>query len=336
MKYIRKKLIKGSEYYYFEFAFRTLAGDKIVFTRYLGKALPSDIKNKIRTFFEEISGIAIKRLDEKIISYFPPNGTNKIERARAWYHYLNHELCEKEFKLFKDLFVVLFVLNSNRAEGSRVTRDDIEKIINKRRKPRTKLDKEIVNSFDALNFAFSKKMKWNASSVKKIHKILFNGIDDEIAGKYKKENVIVGAGGIASITTPKEKVRLEMRKLMAWLNSMRKKAYAPILALKFHWKFEQIHPFQDGNGRVGRILFNALLLDNFFMPVIFFNENHIAYSNAIAKAIEGRESKIAKYFIEQLAKTQRRVEEYKKEGRIKGGSSSVGKWEIQYGRIRVY
>lgn len=336
MKYIRKKLIKGIEYYYFEFVFRTASGEKIVFTRYLGRHLPEDLKEKIKKYFEEISELAIERIDEKINLYFPPNGVNKIERARGGYHYLNHELRANDFKLFKDLFVTLFVLNSNRAEGSKVTREDIEKIINKKRKPRNKIDKEIVNSFDAINFAFSKKMRWNTASVKKIHKILFKGLDDEIAGKYKREDNIVGTGGIASITTSKERVSSEMKRLIAWLNSMRKKIYPPILAIKFHWKFERIHPFQDGNGRVGRILFNALLLNYFFMPAIFFSENHRAYSSAIAKAIEGNENKIAAYFIKQLMKTQKRVEEYKNEGIIKGGSSSIGRWEIQHGRIRIY
>jgi len=336
MKYIRKKLIKGIEYYYFEFVFRTASGEKIAFTRYLGRHLPEGLKGKIKQYFGGISELAIERIDEKIKSYFPPNGVDKIERARGWYHYLNHELCADDFRLFKDLFVALFVLNSNRAEGSKVTREDIERIINKKRKPRNKIDREIVNSFDAINFAFSKKMRWTAASVKKIHKILFKELDNEIAGKYKREDNIVGTGGIASITTPKELVSTEMKKLIAWLNRMRKKIYPPILAIKFHWKFEQIHPFQDGNGRVGRILFNAMLLNYFFMPAIFFSENHIAYSSSIAKAIEGSENKFAAYFIKQLVKTQKRVEEYRNEGIIKGGSSSIGRWEIQHGRIRVY
>jgi len=336
MKYIRKKLIKGIAYYYFEFVFRTVSKKKLVFTRYLGKDLPPDLKLRIEGFFEEIAELVLSELNKKTIDYFPPNGVNRIEKARAWYHYFNHELCISEFKLFKDLFITLFVLNSNRAEGSRVTREDIEKVINKKRKPRTKIDKEIINSFEAINFAFSDKMKWSVASIKKIHKLLFLGLDDEIAGKYKQQNNVVGAGGVASITTPKEKAKEEMKKLMMWFNDSRKKMYPPILALKFHYRFEQIHPFLDGNGRVGRILLNAFLLDSFFMPVIFFSENHRAYGSAIAKAIEGREKKIAKYFVGQLKKTRRRIEDYRKEGKIKGGSSSVGKWEIQKGRIRVY
>ncbi|MBU0627663.1 MAG: Fic family protein [Nanoarchaeota archaeon] len=338
MQYIRKKVIKGIEYYYFEFPFRTTEGKRILFTRYLGKKLLSqeELKEKLKGYFEEIGKIAAQKMGKEILDYFPPNGIQRIESTRAWYHFINHELNENEFKLFKDLFVTLFVLNSNRAEGSRVTRGDIEKIINKRKKPRTKIDIEIVNSLDAINFAFSKDMKWNSASLRKIHMLLFKGIDDEIAGKYKAANNVVGAGGIASITTPKEKVKEEINMLISWLKGRMKKEYTPIISLKFHWKFEQIHPFQDGNGRVGRILLNALLMKSFFMPVIFFSENHRSYSNALAKAIERRESKLAKYFVEQLKKTGKMIDEYKKEGIIKGGSSSIGRWEIQKGRIRIY
>lgn len=337
MKYIRKKVIKGIEYYYFEFVFSALSGKKIVFTRYLGKNLPEDLKERLKKYFEEISELVIEETDHKTRACFPYNGLGKIEKARGWYHYLNHELNANEFKVFKDLFVVLFVLNSNRSEGSKVTREDIEKIINKKHEPRTKIDKEIVNSLDAITYAFSKKMRWNVASIKKIHKILFRGLEDDIAGKYKTRDNIVGAGGLASITTSKENVREEMKRLLIWFNKIRRKEYPPILAIKFHWKFEQIHPFQDGNGRVGRILFNSLLLDSFFMPVIFFSENHQAYSSAIAKAIEGRgEEGLRNYFVQQLEKTRKRIKDYEREGIIRGGSSSIGRWEIQHGRIRIY
>ncbi|MCG2719571.1 MAG: Fic family protein, partial [Nanoarchaeota archaeon] len=333
---IRKKIIKGVAYYYFEFPINIISGKKL-FTKYLGKSIPpeDELKTMLNKFFEEIAEIVIENISKNIKEYFPPNGIRRIEECHAWYHLLNHEINSKKFQQFKDLFTILFVLNSNRAEGSRVTRKDIESIVKKKRKPKTLLDREIVNSFDALNFAFSEKMKWNVASVKKIHKILFKEIDDEIAGKYKTSNNVVGQGGIASITTPKEKVKEEMKDLIKWLNK-NKKNYPPILALEFHWRFERIHPFQDGNGRVGRILLNAWLFNSFFMPVIFFSENHEAYGSCIAASIEGRKNKWGKYFIEQIKKTTKRIEEYKKEGIIKGGSTSMGHWEIQRDRIRIY
>lgn len=332
MKYIRKKIIKGREYYYFEFAFK-VHSKRVAFTRYLGKELPpnEELKSKIKGYFEGIGQIVAEQI---ITKDFPPNGVNTIEKYRAWYHYLSHELCEMEFRQFRDLFIVLFVLNSNRAEGSRVTREDIEAVMERRKKPKTMIDKEILNSLDAINFAFADKMKWNMASVKKIHRLLLSGIDDT-AGKYKVHDNVIGSG-IASITTPKGKVKGEMKKLMEWFNRKKKTDYPPALALEFHWRFEQIHPFQDGNGRVGRILLNAWLLDSFFMPVIFFSENHISYSSAIAKSIETRKNKLGKYFVEQAKKTYKRVEDYKREGIIKGGSPRIGRWEIQKGRIRVF
>ena len=55
MKYIRKKLIKGIEYYYFEFAFRTISKEKVVYTRYIGKSLPRTPELKRRLKGESVN-----------------------------------------------------------------------------------------------------------------------------------------------------------------------------------------------------------------------------------------------------------------------------------------
>jgi Fic family protein len=53
-------------------------------------------------------------------------------------------------------------------------------------------------------------------------------------------------------------------------------------AFDFHLKYEQIHPFENGNGRTGRFIMNKILLQNTFFPMIVFTENKQAYFNAIA------------------------------------------------------
>jgi len=107
------------------------------------------------------------------------------------------------------------------------------------------------------------------------------------------------------------------------------------LALEFYWKFEAIHPFEDGNGRVGRILLNRILLEQGYSPVIFFSENHLAHCNAVSKARKKRMLSLAKHFIESVKKTDRAITKYKNEQKITGGSSKVGQWEISQGKIRV-
>lgn len=341
MDYIRKKTIKGNEYYYFEYPLYDIRNkEKTPFSKYIGKKIPKNIKKILKKIFEEIAQFSLKGTCQNIKKYFPFEGIKHVEELRFWYTCLCHNLFKKDFALFQTIFYILFVLNSNRAEGSRVTRPDIEKILKRKKiKPRTNLDKEIINSINAINFAFSNKMEWNVKSIKKIHKILFHNLRSDIAGEYKTISNLVGddVRGQIVATVPPEKVSKEIRDLIKWLNKQRKtKQYPPILALEFHWRFEVIHPFEDGNGRVGRILLNALLIEQGFMPVIFFSQNHKIYCDAISKARGGYNKKLAKCFVEQLRKTRINIEKYKKIGKIQGGSKQVGFWEIRGKNVRIY
>tara|TARA_Y100000310_G_C20648378_1_gene797945 strand:- start:170 stop:1126 length:957 start_codon:yes stop_codon:yes gene_type:complete len=317
MKYIKKKIIKNREYYYFEY----YLGLK-TYTKYLGIDLPDNLKERMQQYFQEIASIVVPKTN-----YF--RNVKVIEKARFRYILQNHELFAKEMRLFKTLFYILFVLNSNRSEGSKVTQADIEKVISRKIKPKTMIEKEIVNSIKAINFAFSDKMKWNAKSIKKIHYYLFHGLDD-FAGQYKKINNVVNN----SITTDWQKVPQEIKKLLIWFKK-NKKIYPPQLALEFHWRFEDIHPFLDGNGRVGRILLNSLLVQQGYAPVIYFTENHQAYCNAINKAQHGRKRQLAEHFVLSVQKSEKAIDRYKKTRTIHGGSTQVGRWEIQKGKIRL-
>ena len=330
MKFIKKKLINEREYYYFEIPLR-INENKYTYTKYIGQYLPSNLKDIIRTHFENISKFVSDKITNNSKKHFPPNSIEKIEHARFKYHMINHELFRKDLDLFRTLFYILFVLNSNRAEGSKVTRHNIEEVIKRKVKPRTIIEKEIINSINAINFAFSKNMKWNQKSIKAIHSKLFWNIHPEIAGKYKIVDVIVSN----SPTSNWKDVSKEMESLLNWFNENKNKIYSPLLALEFHWRFEAIHPFEDGNGRVGRILLNAFLIEKGYSPAIYFTENHVSYCNAINKARSGNKFPLAKHFVESTIKTEKAIEKYKNEEVIKGGSSKVGKWELQKGSIRM-
>lgn len=180
-----------------------------------------------------------------------------------------------------------------------------------------------------MRLAFSKEtMRWNQLTIRKIHKELLKDIDIT-AGKYKTlPNIAPGTDKKAVQTTPPEDVSKEMKELMAWFNKYKGKVYPPLHALEFHWRFEKIHPFSDGNGRVGRILLNAHLLEYGFMPVIFFSNNHQSYCNAIARAIGGYQKKLGIFFGEQYKKTRQAFEKYEQEGELTGKSSRIGEWSI--------
>lgn len=331
MRFIRKKTVKNHNYYYFEFPLK-IKQRKIFLSRYIGNKISTNIKEKIQIFFDEIAVIVNSYINVENKKYFAPKTILTIEQNRFWYRSLHNELFKSDLNLFRSLYSILFILNSNRSEGSKVTRKDIEKLIKRKQKPKTQLDLEIVNSLAALRFAFSKNMQWNVKSIKRLHKLLFDRISPEIAGKFKKENVTIGN----EFTTDWKLVKKKLSALCKWFISNKKKYYPPILALKFHYRFEAIHPFEDGNGRIGRLLFNASMLKAGYMPTIFFSENHETYSTAISQARQGHTKKLAHYFIKQTIKTRKAILQYKNEGIIKGGSSEVGQWEIERGKIRRY
>ncbi|MDP4007664.1 MAG: Fic family protein [Candidatus Peregrinibacteria bacterium] len=83
----------------------------------------------------------------------------------------------------------------------------------------------------------------------------------------------------------------------------KRRMYPPLLAIEFYIRFESIHPFIDGNGRTGRILFDAILFHTDYMPIVFFTENHASHCKAITKAVEGRYGNFQKHFLEQAEKT---------------------------------
>jgi Fic family protein len=345
MEYIKQKTIKGKKYYYFNYTLSGFSGKKrINLSKYVGQELPENVKELFLYFFENNVAVrAIIETSKGVKNYFPPNGVEIIEKNRFWYACLLHRFFKKDFTRFIRLFYILFVLNSNRAEGSRVTRPDIEKILKKNIvHPKTDLDKEIINSIEAINFSFlSKKMKWNVKSIKLIHKKLFHNINMEHyrPGQYRKELMIAGndINGQNVFTAPPKEISREMKNLLKWFyKQLRTKQYPPILALEFHWRFEKIHPFYDGNGRVGRILLNALLVKNNFMPVIFFSQNYRAYCSAIAKAKSGYSKKLAKHFIEHIKKTRENIKKYEEFKGIIKSKSNIGKWEVNRSNIRIY
>ena len=112
--------------------------------------------------------------------------------------------------------------------------------------------------------------------IKEFHKILKEGTLDSQKewfkdGEYKKlQNE---AGGLK--TTEPKNVEKDMKKLLTWYNSLKKITIKEII--DFHSKFEKIHPFQDGNGRVGRIIAFKECLKNNIVPFIILDKDKLYY-----------------------------------------------------------
>ena len=177
--------------------------------------------------------------------------------------------------------------NSNHIEGSRLSHDQTRFIFETKTLGITndavKVDDivETVNHFRCIDLAIEgANTKLSESFIKQLHYILKTGTTDAMkswfkVGDYKMiENEVGG-----SETVKPEDVAVEMKALLADYNSKSKITFDDIL--DFHVRFESIHPFQDGNGRVGRLIMFKECLKNNIVPFIITEELKMFYNRGI-------------------------------------------------------
>ncbi|MCW7457361.1 Fic family protein [Leptospira bandrabouensis] len=124
-----------------------------------------------------------------------------------------------------------------------------------------------------------------------------------VPGKYKSQpnHVLTSTGETFYFTEP-NLVPLEMEQLLKWFEENQTKNELPtlILAATFHYKFIRIHPFDDGNGRMARILMNLILMMNGYPPVVIKTEEKENYFRALRQADGGELNPFIEYIGQQL------------------------------------
>lgn len=122
-------------------------------------------------------------------------------------------------------------------------------------------------------------------------------------GEYKKEpnSVMLENGEIYNYSSPLETPAL-MGDLIEWLRLVEEqKIMHPVeIAAELHYKFVCIHPFDDGNGRISRLLMNYILIKNGFPPIIIKSADKKAYLRALRNADAGDIEAFKKYIAQQL------------------------------------
>ena len=184
---------------------------------------------------------------------------------------------EKESKLKGGIYhkvQIELTYNSNHIEGSCLTHDQTRYIYETNT---IGLTNEVINVDDIVETAnhfrridlIIDKANLNITEnlIKQLHFILKNGTTDSrknwfVVGDYKKLPNEVGG----RVTTSPEKVEDEVKSLIEWYNNIKNKTLKDII--EFHYRFECIHPFQDGNGRVGRLLMFKECLKYNIVPFI--------------------------------------------------------------------
>lgn len=194
---------------------------------------------------------------------------------------------QKEIKLKGNLYSntqITFAYNTNHIEGSTLTEDQTRYIYETNtllteKDSITDLDDvlETVNHFKLVDYMLDiADEKLTEEIIKKFHKILKEGTSDSrkdwfVVGDYKKLTNEVGG---LKTSDPKNVAR-DIKKLLEWYESLKEVTINEII--EFHAKFEKIHPFQDGNGRVGRIIAFKECLKFNIIPFIILDKDKLFY-----------------------------------------------------------
>ncbi len=186
--------------------------------------------------------------------------------------------------------IVKLTYHSDAIEGSTLTQAETKAIIydNSTIKNKTLIEQmEARNHKSALMYLFSHLEsggKINEELLKKLHSILLNGIMDN-AGQYRNHQVRIAGTNVVTanyMSIPNLVNKLFLNSAALKVNPERSPGEAEnIIAFvtKFHANFEKIHPFSDGNGRVGRLLITAFLLKNNVAPAIIEKDlKHLYYT----------------------------------------------------------
>lgn len=252
---------------------------------------PSHLK-LIDRIFEDIVGIKpvpeveIRQLIEKIQSL-----KNKFKGVRR------RILEDKD--LLED-FLIELTYNTNAIEGSRMSRADTKAIIQDKSliKNRTLFEHlEVKNHESVLRKILTGQIKGPVTEglVLELHSQLMQGLIGD-AGSYRKNWVKIT--GVDLVLPAPEDIKEEMEDFFKRLNKTSPNILKHIA--KMHYEFEAIHPFFDGNGRIGRLIMAIMLLEKGFSPAIIKIESRNQYYEVLDYANKKEDSYLVKFILESI------------------------------------
>ena len=301
---ITYKTINGKKYLYAEHAFR-LPNGKINKISKLIKSEDNKNSREIKDYLlkkqiEAHQDYALKKY--KIDSIFTEEQIKKLESIKIEYRKIIKSFTKNQIKDILDRFTVNFTYESNAIEGNSLTLKDVTLILEENIVPKNKDLREVYetrNTRESHELLFKGKIKISIKDIINVHSILVK--DTGVQLGFKKIPNYLAMRNLK--TTPPEKVEEEMSKLLSWYESNKDKIHPLRLATEFHARFERIHPFDDGNGRTGRILLNAILLEYNYPPLIIRKTSRIAYFSSLGAFDKGHKAKLERFLLDKIKDT---------------------------------
>jgi Fic family protein len=208
---------------------------------------------------------------------------DRLRELKELYHSLKVGKDEL-LKLIEEAEVAESVYNSNAIENSTLTLAETERILLELEVARQVSSREFFEAKNLARVSEYIREKAKAVDVDKeiilfLHKMLITAIRDDIAGRFRSVGEYVRVG--SHVAPAPEHIELMIGQVIAEYDNDHESYFIEKIA-KFHLEFENIHPFNDGNGRIGRVLINWQLIRFGFSPIIIRNKEKSDYYDSFA------------------------------------------------------
>ena len=301
--FIEKRKQGSNVKYYLSHSFRDKNKTKKI-RRYIGQNLTEEEINKLRKKAEKHIREQIEQLKTEVFKFsLTPKQIEQLNKYDSKLKIVH--LNKKEWMNFKEDFV----FNTNAIEGSNVLKNEVKEILQHKSIAKTPDERETVGLSKAVDYINTTNEEISLKLILKLHKLCFKETKS-FAGKLRDVEVVIknSRGEIIHRGAPKEILKYEMKELVDWYKENEKKFKPLVLAALIHNQFEHIHPFQDGNGRVGRLLLNFVLLKNNYPPINIFLEDRQEYYHTLREySKEGEIKPTLEFLIKQYKKMLREV-----------------------------
>lgn len=273
------EIMKRDNFYYLTYSFRK-RGKVINRKKYLGTEIPKNVEEIKQKFLEQC---------------FKEDLFIKLKRIKKAYGEEWKQLPESIKKQRLIDFSIDFTYNSNAIEGSTITKEETENIIIRKIAPNKPLSdvQETIRHSQVFFETIQEKKEFSESILKEWHEKLFKETKADIAKKYREYLVRVG-----NYRAPDwQDVPKLMKQFIAYYNKQKKIMHPVELAAFLHYDFEKVHPFGDGNGRVGRLLINYILYKNQYPLIHIEMKKRSAYYRALEKGRIGFVQYFMRYYM---------------------------------------
>ncbi len=276
---------KGSKKYYLAHSFRE--GNSVRKVRvFLGTNLTDEaLKLRKKNVEAELKQriIEAKAIRDPFLTVLSSVELKELATLEARGKLRVRHLSETDWTKFKQTFTY----DTNAIEGSRVEAKEVKDILQNRGWPQDKGKEDIAETFgvaEAVDYIRATGEHISLELIKELHRIVFKN-SKIFAGDFRTKGVEVvvadALGNVVHRGAPSQQIEPLLKEIIRWYNQNKTKCPPLVLAAVIHNQFEVVHPFQDGNGRVGRLLLNNILLKHNLPPLNIELKNRTQYYAAL-------------------------------------------------------